>query len=529
MENLHPTLAIVLGLLAIVAAVAVLARRLAISYPILLLCAGLICSLLPQIPDIQLRPNIVFYVFLPPLLYSAAWQTSWREFRFHLVSISMLAVGLVFFTAVGVALTAHWFLPGFDWRLGFLLGAIASPTDAVAATSIARRMGLPHTIVDILEGESLVNDATGLLALQFGIAMLNDGATPAPGHALLEFVWLVGGGVLIGLAVGWVVFYLERLVDEGPVEIALSLIVAYLSYIAGEAAHASGVISVVVCGLYLSRKSSTFFSPEARLQTLAFWDALEFLLNGLVFLLIGFQLSFVLAAIHGYSIPRLCFYGLGFSATLIALRLLWMFPASRIAFGIRTRLLHQHYPRPSGKTVFVLGWTGMRGVVALAAAGSLPFTLAGGRPFPQRGVILFLTFAVILITLVVQGLTLPAVVRALGFQQDLQPQCEEAEARRLLLQASIDLLESRQEQAPPDGQHAIADLLHTFRHRLSDVQDRPRPESQNLSVYELLADIYARQREQLNDLRADDRVGDGVYRTLERELDLDQSRLRHRV
>ena len=301
MDQVNYILVLLIALLCAVAAVAGLARRFAVSYPIVLVIFGLLCSLLPHVPRIPLPPSIVFLVILPPLLYIAAWQTSWREFRYNLVSISSLAVLLVFFTAIGVAYAAQWWLPGFDWRLGFLLGAVVSPTDAVAATSIARNVGMPQRIVDLLEGESLLNDATGLLALEFGVEMVVQGTAPTIARGLLEFAWLTLGGVLVGLAIGLAVTWLERWVDDGPVEIALSLIVPYAAYLAGDAVKASGVIAVVACGLFVSRRSSAFFSPGVRLQAIAVWDALEFLLNGLVFVLIGLQLPYVLAGIRGQS------------------------------------------------------------------------------------------------------------------------------------------------------------------------------------------------------------------------------------
>lgn len=527
MEHVSALQLLLLGLLMAVALVAVLARRLAISYPILLVLAGLGCSLLPHVPRVALPSHVVFYVFLPPLLYAAAWQTSWREFRYHMVSISMLAVGLVFFTAIGVALTAHFFMPGFDWRLGFLLGAIVSPTDAVAASSIARRVGMPHTITDILEGESLVNDATGLLALQFGLDMIVRHTIPSISSGAAEFIWLLGGGILVGVVIGWLVTQIERVVEDGPVDIVLSIIVAYLAYIAGEAAHASGVISVVTCGLYLSRRSDKLFSAQTRLQIWGVWEALEFLLNGLVFLLIGLQLPYVLEAIQGYSLLRLCVYGFLFSLVLIALRLVWVYPSLRFAHFVRTRLLHHSYISPTPKASFVLGWTGMRGVVALAAAGSLPDTIADGMAFPQRNMILFLTFSVILVTLVLQGLTLPSTVRALGFDKDRGPACEEEEARRLLLQAAINFVEEQRSrgQSGAGSQHVFEDLLHQFGHRMKELDSANDKAQDETSSRQVLLAAYRVQRDELVDLRGTGRIGDGVYRTLERELDLVESRL----
>ena len=518
------------ALLSAIALLAGLARKLALSYPIVLVVAGLLCSFVPHVPRLALPPDIVFYVFLPPLLFSAAWQTSWREFRFNLVSISMLATGLVFFTAVGVALLAHLLLPSFDWRVGFLLGAVVSPTDAVAATSIARRVGMPQRVVDILEGESLVNDATGLLALEFGVRMIVDGQTPTIAQGLLRLSWLIAGGVAVGLLIGLLVRWFERWVDDGPVEIAISLVVCYSAYFAGEVAHASGVIAVVVCGLYLSRQSADFFSPEVRLQASSVWEALEFLLNGLVFLLLGLQLPTVLAQIRGYSLPRLLVYGLVFSLILIALRLLWMFPGSLVATGIRTRVFKQQLGPINPRAVFMLGWTGMRGVVALAAASSLPEKLANGEPFVQRNLIVFLTFCVILVTLVFQGLTLPLMARWIGLRQSAEPQCEESEARRILLTHAMEFLRAeREECVNPFDMHAYDDLLHQYEHRLEEVQDcKPGPlehDAHAWSMSKVAGRTMRVEREELNRLRDSGRIGDTVHRTLQRELDLGESRL----
>lgn len=532
MDHVNYILVLLIGLLFAVAAVAGLARRFALSYPIVLVMFGLLCSLIPHVPRIPLPPSIVFLVFLPPLLYVAAWQTSWREFRYNLVSTSSLAIFLVIFTAVGVAFTAKWWLPGFDWRLGFLLGAVVSPTDAVAATSIARRVGMPQRIVDILEGESLLNDATGLLALQFGVQMVVDGTTPTLGHGLLEFAWLAVGGVLVGMAVGFLVSWLERWVDDGPVEIALSLVVPYATYLAADAAKGSGVIAVVACGLLMSRRSSSFFSPRVRLQANAVWDALEFLLNGFVFVLIGLQLPYVLSGIKGMSRPSLLGYSFAFSAVLVLLRLAWMFPATRAAWWVRTRIGHQAYEQPPANQVFVVGWTGMRGVVALAAADSIPLTLSDGSPFPQRNMIVFLTFSLILVTVVLQGLSLPLVIRLLRLQTQNTGYCEEGEARHLMLQAAIDFLSERRVSAKgSDEIHLYEDLLHQFHHRMTSVDlcgpggETAAATENNVTMEGLLLDTVRRQRDELNSLRESGRIGDLVHRNLERELDLSESRL----
>ena len=268
---------------------------------------------------------------------------------------------------------------------------------------MGKKIGLPKRIIDILEGESLVNDASGLLVLQFGVAMVVGGQVPTVGFAFLRLAYLVGGGMVIGLAIAALVDRLERFIDDAPVEIGISILVPYAVYLAAETVQASGVLAVVVAGLYLSRKSATLFSPAVRLQVYSVWTALTFLLNGFVFVLIGLQLPAVLGNLQGVPLRSAIGYGLLVSALLIALRLLWIYPGAAASLFIRRRFLHQNEPLPAARALFVVGWTGMRGVVALAAALSLPRELSGGRTFPQRDSIILFTFIVILVTLVLQG------------------------------------------------------------------------------------------------------------------------------
>src|SRR3954452_13951183 len=349
-----------------------LAKKLQTPYPIVLVVGGLLLSFIPHVPRVSLNPDLVFLVVLPPMLYHAAWLTSWREFSYHLVSIVLLAFGLVTFTVFGVTEGAEWLLPGFDWRVGLLLGAVVAPTDAIAATSIAKRIGLPKRVVDILEGESLLNDATALLALEFGIALLMGGQTPTITSGFLRLGYLIAMGIAVGLVIAEIVHWMEHGIDDGPIEIALSILTPYVAYLAADAIHASGVMAVVACGLYLSRKSSHFFSASVRLQAWAVWDSLTFILNGLVFVLIGLQLPYVLSTISDHNLRTLIAYGAIFTAFLIVLRLAWLFPGAHFANVIRTRILHQNEPLPPARSIFVVGWTGMRGVISLAAAIALP-------------------------------------------------------------------------------------------------------------------------------------------------------------
>jgi monovalent cation/hydrogen antiporter len=288
--GIHAVELILLLLLLFVVAFAALAQKLKTPYPIVLVIAGLLLGFVPHTPKITLDPELIFLVILPPLLYSAAWLTSWPDFCHNLVSVASLAIGLVAFTVLGVAAVASWLFPGFDWRIGFVLGAVVAATDAIAATSIARRVGLPKRIVHVLEGESLVNDATGLLALEFAIAIVVYGRTPTISSAVLRLAYLIVAGIAVGLTLGRIVEWFEQRINDAPIEIAVTIFVPYTAYLAAEAIRGSGVLAVVAAGLYLGHKSSRFFSPPVRLQATAVWESLVFVLNGVVFVVIGLQL-----------------------------------------------------------------------------------------------------------------------------------------------------------------------------------------------------------------------------------------------
>jgi len=505
-----------------------LARKLEIPYPIILVIGGLLLSFIPGTPRISFDPEVVFFVVLPPLLYYAAWATSWREFSYNLVSISFLAFGLVTFTVIGIALLAPLFLPGFDWRMGVVLGAVIAPTDTIAATSIAKRLGLPKRIVDVLEGESLINDATGLLALEFGIAMLVSGHTPTLGGGLWRLIYLTVSGIAVGLVIGVIVDLIEHHLDDGPIEITLSIMVPYAVYLAADAIHASGVLAVVACGLFLSRMSSHFFSPTVRLQAWAFWDSLYFILNGLVFVLLGLQLPYVLQGIRGLSLHELILYGGLFSAVVILLRLLWTYPGARFAYLIRIHLLHQPEQQPRLKGIFIVGWAGMRGVIALAAAIALPQTLANGAPFSQRSMIAFLAFSVILVTLVLQGLTLPPLIRFLGLAGVASADTEEEDARRVILQAALKYLEKSEENDKPEYIEIYKDLTQHYRNRLATLAgaetlgDVASPAQYRRHI-ELSRELLRVERQTAVRLRNQGRINDESLRKLEHELDLSEA------
>jgi monovalent cation/hydrogen antiporter len=520
--------AVFLLLLVFVAVFAGLARQLKIAYPILLVIAGLALSLLPGMPRIGLDPNLVFLVFLPPLLYSAAWTLSWREFQRNFVSIAMLAVGLVLFTVVGLALAAGSLLPGFDWRSAVLLGAVVAATDAIAATSIARRVGLPQRIVDLLEAESLVNDGTGLLALQFGLLMLMTGRTPSVVEGVGRLVFLTGGGVLIGLAIGAAVAWFEKWVDDGPIEIVISILVPYATYLIGDRAHVSGVIAVIACSMYMSRKSPGYMSPQVRLQATAVWNALTFVLNGIVFVLIGLQLPYVMSQINGMSRIVLLEYGVGFSAVMIAVRMGWVFGETYLVYAVRRWVQKEQVEDPEPRRLIVIGWGGMRGVLSLAAAVSLPYALPDGRMFPQRSMIIYLAFCLIVATLVVQGLTLPVLIRRLGLSEPVGMKAEEQEARRVLLREALVHLD-RKRSKNRDQSTMFGELIAGYQQRLDAMPAEREKRAQGLVDQarrsDAILEVLQAERVALIRLWDEGQIDDKVLRTLQRELDLEESRV----
>lgn len=407
--GIHHLEFVLLFVMALVVGLAAVARRFGTPYPIVLVIGGLAVSLIPNVPRVAMNPDVIFLVLLPPLLFAAAFHTSWRSFRRNLAKSSMMAFGLVSFSVAAVAFVTPLLLPGFNHGAGFVLGALVASTDAIAATAIARRMNLPQRITDILEGESLLNDATSLLALELGVALVAGTAVPTIGTSVLRLIYLVAGGVMVGLAAGWLIRWCLQHLNDAPLEITLSLLAPYLAYLGAESAHASGVLATVACGLLLGEKQSESLSARARVEASAVWSTVDFVLNGAVFALIGLQLPSVLEGIGRVPLAELALDTVILIALLIGLRLLWVFAVAWIAYAVRKKL-NRPAARPRANEVFIIGWTGMRGVIALAAAMSLPVLTSTGDAFPQRDLLIFLTFAVILVTLVAQGLSLPFLI-----------------------------------------------------------------------------------------------------------------------
>jgi monovalent cation/hydrogen antiporter len=511
---------VLLLLLGLVAALALLAKRLRIAYPIVLVIGGLCLSFIPHIARVSLDPNIVFLVILPPLVFSAAFHTSWREFRYNLISIVMLAFGLVGFTVYGVAATTRWMLPGFDWRSGLVLGSLIAATDAIAATATAKRLGLPRRIVDLLEAESLVNDGSGLVALKFTLGMVASGLTPSFLEGTGVLLYLVFAAVAIGLVVGVLVRLSLRHIDDAPVEIIIGIATPYVAYLAAERTQCSGVLATLACGLYLGRRSSDFYSLRARLEAFGVWRTIDFALNGIVFLMLGLQLPLVLANIHGISTATLALDGAIFSAVVILLRMLWVFPGARISGKLR-RLFHQHHETPSPKLVFLVGWAGMRGVLALAAAMSLPETLQTSAPFPQRNMMIYLAFCAIFATLVIQGLSLPALIRRLGLPAAPGGE-EESSARREMIVAALESLDRMRNESGLEHSEMFDHFERYYRQRLALLEraEQDGTGSARIGPESIARRLRSVERSIVLKLHDENKIHDEMLRTLEHELDL---------
>lgn len=429
---------VVIFIIAILLVLSVFAGKIRFPYPILLLIVGVLLGMAPFVPELQLDPEIVFLVFLPPLLYDATTKTSWLDFKKELRPISTLGITLVFSTTLAVAATAHYFIPGFSWPLAFVLGAIVSPPDAVAATSITKGLGLNRRVITIIEGESLVNDASALIAYRYAVAAVTSGVFVF-WKAGLGFLLVAAGGILSGLLVGYVLVYVHRKITDNPiVETSLSLLTPFVAYLLAERLHASGVLAVVTAAFYINWNAREIFTFQTRLQTNIVWDTVIFVLNGLVFILIGLQMPGIITSFQDYGFAKMAGYGLLISFVTIAIRIIWVFIGAynQVLFG-RKKIVdttsENMEEEISWKNVLIVAWTGSRGVVSLATALALPLTISKGVPFPLREQVLFFTFVVILFTLVVQGLTLPLLIRMLGITKAEATQKEEDKDLELTL------------------------------------------------------------------------------------------------
>jgi monovalent cation/hydrogen antiporter len=528
--RLIATIEVLVALLVVIAAIALVARRLQIPPAIPLVLTGVILALLPGLPRVSFAPEFVLLLVLPPIIYSSAVAMSWREFRFNLRPISLLAVGCVVFTTIAAAAAVHWML-GLAWPVAFVLGAIVSPPDAVAPLSIARGMQLPRRILVILEGEGLANDATALILYRFAAAAVSLGVFSL-GHAALMFAAIIAGEILWGIGVGWVMLRLRRWVGDPRIEILLSLLTPFVAYLPPEQLGGSGVLATVTAGLYISWNGLRLISAATRLQGIFFWDFLIYLVEGMVFLITGLQARRMLAGVGSYSLSDLTKSAVLVSAVVIVARFVWTYPATYIPRWLSPSLRRKD-PSPPWQWPFVLSFTGVRGIVSLAAALAIPLQVANGEPFPERDLILFLTFFVILVTLVGQGLTLPAVIRALGLanagrREHHTDATEEIEARRQAVgAATARLKELAALRALPPA--VVSPLLAGLSDRLNNLEHRIDGHDGQRKLVELYDDIELTligvERQAVNDLYRDGKLKDEARRRIERELDLREAGL----
>jgi Na+/H+ antiporter len=517
---------IICTLLIVVVALAMLAKKAALPYPVLLVIGGLALGFVPGLPGVRLEPDMVFLFFLPPLLYPAALFTSWRDFRANLSPIFLLAIGLVLLTTAFVAVVAHS-LTGLPWAAAFILGAIISPTDAVAATAIANRLRIPQRIVTILEGESLVNDATALVAYRFAIAAMMSG-TFSFSEASLRFFLVALGGTGIGLVVGWFASQVQRRLDDPPVQITISLLTPFAAYIPAERLHVSGVLAVVAAGLFLGWRTPQVLTYRTRLNLYVFWEMMVFLLNGLVFVLIGLQLPLLLHSFSGRSLKQVFWHGALISCATVVVRIAWIFASTNVLRLISISL-RKRDPYPAWQNLAIVAWTGMRGVVSLAAALAMPLTLSDGSPFPGRDYILFITFCVILATLVLQGLSLPAVIRRLGVVDDGRAKVEERTARLKANEAALAYLGEVDNQFPPD---IVERLRVEYDDRIRQLEVCANTDGDGSD--ELMTPSYQRlqqdaldvERRTIIQLRDEYVINDEVLRRIQSDLDHAEARLR---
>lgn len=526
MENVS----IIVILLFAITFLSVLSNKYKFPFPIILVLSGVVISLIPGLPVVALDPDVVFIIFLPPLLYNAAWNTSWHDFKAAVRPISLASVGLVFFTTALVGLTAHLLIPGLSWPLAFLIGAIVSPPDAVAATAVTKGLGLAPRIIAILEGESLVNDASGLIAYKYALAAIAAGNFVL-WQAGLNFLWVAAAGIAIGLAIAYIIYIVhKKFICDPVIEVTLTFLTPFASYLLAEHFHVSGVLAVVSTGLYLSFRSGEIFSHQSRIMAYAVWDVIVFILNSLIFILIGLQLRSIMQGISEYPVSALILYGLVISFVVIVVRFIWIVPAALLPRWLSKRIRESEPFDPRNMVVF--GWAGMRGVVSMAAALALPLTLKDGSTFPHRNLIIYLSFCVILSTLVLLGLTLPWVIRKLK----LEPHsivAEEYDVRSKIVTAAISHIEENLSLVSDELLNNIKNKYEVKYNRLQKTdlpanyfgKEQKLPENIFNQFSKMQIDLISVEREALQQLHRYGKASEEILRKIERELDLEETRL----
>jgi monovalent cation/hydrogen antiporter len=505
------------------------ARRIGLPTEILLVVGSLVLSVLPALPPIILDPAVVFTLFLPPILFAAAYFTSWRDFKRNLRPIFLLAFGLVLFTMTLVAVAARMIGLGVSWPVAFLLGAIVSPPDASAATAIIRKLGVPRRLITVIEGESLVNDATALVAYRFALAAILTGSFSIT-HAALQFIVVSIGGACVGFLVAAAGIFILKRLNSTTAETTLTLITSFASYLFAERLGFSGVISTVVAGLYYGRRLPTITSAQTHLEAEASWNTVLFIINCLVFTLIGLQMPAVMSGLDGYSRWQLAFYGSAVAFVVIAVRFIWTFPATYLPRKL-FRSIRQKDPMPPWSAVTALSWTGMRGIVSLAAALSIPLTLPSGEEFPSRNLLIFLTYVVILVTLLIPSTTLPALMRWLGIKDGGENRRDEAVARLALYTAALQEIEALK-QSSSFSSGVLETTASRYQRRVQTLESNLEPTAfsplfnEDQTLRQLTRNLLQAERHELERLRRKGTIHDEVFFQLSRELDIEETRLR---
>lgn len=531
---------VVIFIMTILIALSAVADRGKIPYTILLVIAGLVIGFIPALPNLAMDPEVVFLIFLPPLLYDAASKTSWHEFSAMIRPISALAISLVFFTTLAVAVSAHYLIPGFSWPLSFVLGAIVSPPDAAAATAITKGLGLNKKVITILEGESLLNDASALTAYRFAIAAVSSGVFIF-WQAGLQFLLVTGGGIATGIVSGYLfVFAHKKIKNNAIVETSLTLLSPFAAYLLAEHFHVSGILAVVSAGLLISWRSPEIFTYQVRLRTRIVWDTLIYLLNGFIFILIGLQLPSIIRNIGDYPLLNLLEDGLWISLATIAVRIFWVFAGAYWQNFFRSRK-NKNSPGDevnhpdTWKNVLIVAWTGTRGIISLATALALPLTLADGTDFPKRHSIIFLSFVVIFVTLVVQGLSLPLLIRILRVKPHNDEGEEERELKLYLASSTLHFIDHEltgylekklKDELKKDYEMEVSKLTKEIRdNKKRKRNNNPLPDAPVTPLLTAQAEVNKFQHELLITLHKEGAFSDAVLKKNGFERDIDNLKL----
>lgn len=519
---------LIVGLLVAIAGLSTLARFLSLPYPIVLVIGGALLGFVPGLPEVELEPEVVLVIFLPPLLYGASIYSNFTDLKDSLRGLTLNAVALVLVTMCAVAVAAHTLIPGMTWQAAFVLGAIVSPTDPLAAATIMRRLNAPRRLVSAIEGEGLFNDATALVAYRLAVAAVVAGGFSLA-EAGTELVLGAIGGVLIGLVVGFTAAEIRRRTPDAQVSVTLSLLTGYAAFVPADVIGVSGVLATVTAGIYMGIRGPKVLPVRARLQGYFVWDILDFIVNAILFVLIGLQLPIIVDGLSGFSAGELCLYGFVVSIAVAGTRLLWFFSVPYL-IRLLDRRATQRDRRVDPGSRLIAAWSGMRGAVSLAVALAIPLTIDSGEAFPNRDLIIFLTFAVIFFTLVVQGLSLPYLLRRLGVTDGGEDAGEEVRARIVASNAAIAKIDSLQdEEWTRDGTLDRMRRYYQYRERRfaarADESEDESYEEQSLQYQQILQLVFGAQREALIRMRSEGSLSNEAMNRILREIDLEEARL----